>query len=177
MGTGEAVHKRALDWLGQQVSAYVARHGWPADVLEIGSRDINGTPRVLFPPSVFYVGIDLAPGKGVDIVADAVYWQPDAEYDLVICAEVLEHAPEWPGIIDTAYKALKPGGYFLMTCATGYRHEHSGITGAQKLEPGEYYRNVGADEALKAMRDAGFTQAQAWYDSGREDLRTRGLKP
>ena len=48
----------------------------PGPVVELGARDFNGSVRDLFPGAPAYVGVDLAPGAGVDVVADAADWRP-----------------------------------------------------------------------------------------------------
>lgn len=114
----------------------------PIRVLELGSRDVNGNVRDLF-PAAHYHGIDRLEGPGVDEVADACHWRPDGElYDLVLCLEMLEHA--WPRgpILLTARQALRPGGRLVITCAGEGRPIHSGIDGGPQLYVGEYYSNV-----------------------------------
>jgi SAM-dependent methyltransferase len=98
---------------------------------------------VLYPYVPLYVGVDLLPGQGVDVVADAREWRPPSwlRFDLVLCTEVLEHTPEPWRICETAFEILKPGGAFVMTCAGMKRKPHSGIDGGA-LREGEHYENV-----------------------------------
>lgn len=116
-------------------------------VLEIGSLDVNGSVRDLFPWADPYVGLDVTPGPGVDIVADATTWQPDREYDVVVCTEVLEHVEDWRGILQIIYKALRREGILILTCATLGRAPH-GQHGATSPTENEWYRNVAASEFL-----------------------------
>lgn len=112
-----------------------------ATVIEIGGRDINGTVRPLF-GNANYLSIDLYEGPGVDIVTDAANWQPDEPVDCVVCAEVLEHAPNAEQLVRQAWEWLRPGGLLIVTCATDPRPAHSAITGCL-IEPGdEFYANV-----------------------------------
>jgi hypothetical protein len=60
-------------------------------VLEFGSLDINGSVRDLFNADI-YLGVDLQGGPGVDIVADAMFFDHPIKFDCVVCCEVLEHA-------------------------------------------------------------------------------------
>ena len=111
-------------------------------VIDIGSRDVNGTCRALF-PNADYVGIDLYAGPAVDVVGNACEYTPGSLVDVVLSAECLEHAPEWQELIHAASRWLVPGGLFLMTCAGPGRDAHSHIDG-QLLREGEYYANLDA---------------------------------
>ena len=113
-------------------------------VLEIGSYDVNGTARVLFPAEAEYVGIDRRPGRGVDWVVDARYFDGRGEFDIVITTETLEHDPEPQEIIDCAERALKTGGLLVITCATTGRKPH-GNNGGPVLE-GEHFGAVSPSE-------------------------------
>jgi hypothetical protein len=66
-------------------------------VLEVGSAYVNGSVRpqieALLPAR--YVGIDLAPGPGVDVVCPVEHLPADVDADLVVSCEMLEHAENW----------------------------------------------------------------------------------
>jgi SAM-dependent methyltransferase len=124
-------------------------------VLDIGGRDINGSPRILFPNAVYTV-LDLLPGKNVHIVADAATWNPPLLWDLVLATEVFEHTPDWPKICATAWWALRPGGRFVVTTAGPGRLEHSGIDGMGRLHPGEWYQNIEPGQLEAALKEVGF---------------------
>lgn len=68
-------------------------------VLEVGSAMINGSVRpqleAMGPAS--YVGVDLAPGPGVDFVCPAERLGLEHAADLVVSCEMLEHAENWKG--------------------------------------------------------------------------------
>lgn len=87
----------------------------PRWVLDLGSYDVNGSPRGLFGPEVEYIGIELRPGPGVDIVADAATWRPASPVDWVICSSLLEHTPLAAEILDNAARMLAPGGLLVLT--------------------------------------------------------------
>lgn len=134
------MHPEALAWV-----AKVARTRGPfRSVVDAGGRDVNGSPRLLF-PHARYVAIDLHDGPGVDVVADAATWRPDQPADLVLSVEVLEHAPDPAALVTAAWEMLRPGGRLVVTCATDPRAAHSGSDGGPLL-PGEYYRNIPAEE-------------------------------
>jgi hypothetical protein len=136
-----------MAWVGQR-----ARVRPGAAVLEIGSLDINGSIRELFADSGHYHGIDIAEGPGVDEVADAARWTPPRRYDVVVCAEVLEHAPRWDQILHTAWNAVAPRGALLMTCATDPRAPHSAIDG-HAPRPEEHYKNIAAAEVQAVVEN------------------------
>lgn len=83
-------------------------------ILEIGSRDVNGTIRELFPDTERYAGIDILPGKGVDYVCTVDSWAIDS-CDLVLCIEMLEH-DKFPWItLRGVFDVLKENGYLILT--------------------------------------------------------------
>ena len=127
------------------VQRALARVPRPTRVLELGSRNVNGSVRDLFGPEVDYCGIDVRPGVGVDVVADAANFGKDYDYDLVICCEVLEHSPEGAVICANAHRVLNWGGVLIVTTAYTGRAPHSGLDGGT-LRHGEYYRNVTFDD-------------------------------
>lgn len=61
-------------------------------VLDVGSRDVNGTYRDIVPTGISYTGLDIEAGPGVDIVAPDLPWDlSDDAFDLVLCGQCLEH--------------------------------------------------------------------------------------
>lgn len=148
------MHHAALTYIAETVG--VPR---PWRVLEFGARNINGSARGLFPGAVRYLGVDIAGGSGVDLIADAATVAVGEQFDIVICAEVLEHANDdtCAGICANAHRHLVPGGMFIATMAGPGRAEHSAVDGGG-LQPGEFYRNV--DRTLLAgwLQAAGFDE-------------------
>lgn len=114
-------------------------------VLEVGSLNVNGRVRDLFPEADPYHGLDIVAGEDVDIVADARVWRPERTYDVVVSTEMLEHCPGWEAAMDNAYDALAEAGYMILTCATTGRGPHD-AHGAPTIDTRvQYYRNVGID--------------------------------
>ena len=98
------------------------------DVLEVGSCNINGTPRtVLQNVSTSYTGIDILPGNCVDIVIDAEHlldnFKP-TQFDTVVCCECLEHCLHPWIIVHAMRTVLKPGGHLWISAPTFGFPEH-----------------------------------------------------
>lgn len=132
----------------------------PLAVLELGSRDINGSPRGMLPHEQEYWGVDIAPGFGVDIIGDARIWRPGADlpaFDVCICAEVAEHCPNWQALLETAHDCLIPGGVFIFTAAGPGRAPHSAVDGGA-IRHEEYYQNVSPEALSYALEVAGFDE-------------------
>ncbi len=125
----------------------------PLSVIEVGSRDINGTARPLF-PNAQWIGLDLYPGPAVDVVCDMMDYTPDALVDLVVCCEVLEHAEGWAAMVHRMATWIKPGGRLLITCAGTGRKPHSHHDGGE-LRPGEYYGNISSTDLMIEVWAAG----------------------
>jgi hypothetical protein len=141
-------------------------------VLEVGSRDVNGSIRELLPwRASSYIGVDIAPGPCVDVVADGATFVPSEAPDLVVCMETLEHAEQAAAIVRNAAAMLlrKPGGRLLVTCATEPRAPHSGVDGGP-LQAGEFYRNVQPDELVEWATDAGLHVLEREVHLERGDL-------
>ena len=116
-------------------------------VLECGALNVNGSVREVV-TSQFHFGVDLISGTGVDHVGEFSEFRSDALNDLVVCCEVLEHSNNIDGIIVSASENLKPGGLFLITCATDGRAPH-GCNGGNVGN--EYYSNVSESEIRVAL--------------------------
>ena len=166
------LHDNAMSW----VAAHATTD--PVAVLDLGGRNVNGSPRHLFPAATVYRCLDIVHGAGVDIVADAGTWTPDAEYDVVLSTECLEHTENWRDVIGTAFAALRPGGLFIVTAAGPGRPLHSGITGEFWVQlPGEFYGNVRPDHLDAAMRSAGFVDVTVEQTFDPCDVRAAGIRP
>lgn len=165
------MHTEAMAWVAQHATAD------PVSVLDLGGRNINGTPRPLFPGATSYTVLDLLPGPGVDIVADAATWDPDGRrWDVAVCCEVCEHTSAWPQILQTAYQALRPGGNLIVTTAAPGRLPHSGIDGEQ-VRPGEWYANIDPGELKRVLTEHGFVDVQVDVQPVTADVRAVATKP
>lgn len=128
-------------------------------VLDVGSLDLNGNNQYLF-DECGYIGIDLLPGKNVDIACKGHELQlPNATFDTIISTECFEHDPFYEQTILNINRMLKPGGVFLFSCATTGRPEH----GTRRTTPhdapfthefgdwGDYYKNLEEADIRQAI--------------------------
>jgi SAM-dependent methyltransferase len=140
-------HPAQLEFVGllsEALKPYFRR----SRVLEVGSLDVNGSIRGLF-TDCDYSGLDVAPGKGVDVVCEGhKYDAADGSFDTVISCEAMEHNPYWEGTFRNMVRLCRPGGVVIMTCATIGRPEHGTARGDADSSPltvglgWNYYRNL-----------------------------------
>lgn len=138
--------------------------------LDVGGADVNGSARRLVDSTTRRVnnwtGLDIAPGPGVDIVADArkpVLGDDVGAYHVVLCTEVFEHVLDWSSIVISIFDWLAPGGVAVMTCASTGRRPH-GARGAMDPEPDEWYKNVSPSELDSVLKVAGFEEFCVQYN-------------
>lgn len=89
-------------------------------VLEIGSRNINGSLRPyvesLEPKS--YVGIDIIDGPGVDKICgveELVDTLGEQEFNIIIATELIEHVQDWRTAIHNIKKICNLNGIIIIT--------------------------------------------------------------
>lgn len=146
------------------VAATAGRVGPVGSVLELGGRNINGSVRSSF-PGADYLSVDISPGPDVDVVCDATTYRPDRRFDVVVCCEVLEHVEQPDLFVATAWEALRPGGWLILTMACPPRPAHSGFDG-NELRPGEHYRNVDPDMLAGWLADWKDVEVEPHHDRG-----------
>jgi SAM-dependent methyltransferase len=82
-------------------------------IYDIGSRDARGRYAFGAPPAgAKLLCVDIAPGPGVDVVADAhdLGIVPDGSVDCVLAVGVLLHCKFPQQVIDEFYRVLRPNG-------------------------------------------------------------------
>jgi SAM-dependent methyltransferase len=93
--------------------------GENAKILEVGSRDVNGTTKeVLSRRAREYIGIDIFEGRGVDKILDvkALTNSFDVQsFNVVTSTEMLEHCDDWQWALFQMVAVLKIGGILLIT--------------------------------------------------------------
>lgn len=99
-------------------------------VLDVGSRNYNGSikPLVMHYNPQEYIGIDVTPGRGVDLTLSATQITEhfgERSFDIIICLEMLEHTADWRTAVLSMKKALRPGGRLILTTrSVGYPCHH-----------------------------------------------------
>ncbi|MBO4335973.1 MAG: class I SAM-dependent methyltransferase [Desulfovibrio sp.] len=114
-----------MEWFVENyLMKITTKRSHPISVLDVGSCDVNGSYKPLFPkPQFSYVGLDMAAGKNVDIVPRMPYsWTEirDDSYDVIISGQCFEHV-EFPWVLfEEMARILKPNG---LLCVITPRHQ------------------------------------------------------
>ena len=131
-----------LNGLARAVAETFSLHG---PILEVGSYQVPGQEalanlRPLFPGRK-YIGMDVRPGPGVDLVADVEELpQASSSIGTVVALSTFEHVPHfWRGF-DEVRRVLRPDGV-LVVSVPFYLHIHA--------YPNDYWRFT--PEALKLL--------------------------
>lgn len=157
-------------------------------VLEVGSKNINGSPRKYF-WFCNYTGIDISKGKGVDVVADVTWtigwgseqWLQDLmspQYGVVISTEMLEHCEDWEKALYTMYYLLNPGGLLIITCASDDREPHGTDEHHPEASPDTngYYRNISKGDFKSVLPSYLFELYILMNARDKQDLYFYGIK-
>ena len=153
------MHAAAMEWIQAHATADTVR------VLDVGGRQINGTPRALFPNATEYVVVDLVEHPSVDLVADVLALQPGRRsrasraavkassmgtFDVVVYAEVAEHSADWQQHLQVMMQLLNADGRLIITAANQHRVPHSSVDGGA-LRDDEYYENLTRADLMDAL--------------------------
>lgn len=107
------------NWVRASKLEYISNSG---RVLEIGSKDINGTVRQYFNDAYEYIGIDMEEGNNVDIVLDSHSIGFDNRvsglFDIIICLETLEHDNDFFCTLQNIKYSLRKNGFFFLSTPT-----------------------------------------------------------
>ena len=106
-------------------------------VVDIGSLDINGSYRVLFPKST-YIGVDIVEGPNVDVIMGSKEWDKLKDVDIVISGQTLQHVEDIPKLMKSIFDVLKIDG---MLCI---------------IAPSAGRKSISKEEMMKTVSDAGF---------------------
>ena len=96
-------------------------------ILDVGSYDVNGTLKPIFKNGT-YIGLDMAEGPNVDVVAPAneIPFCKD-HFDIIISSSCFEHDDFfWLTFLEMC-RVLKSGGFIYINApSAGPYHEHPG---------------------------------------------------
>ena len=149
------MHQSVINWVRDNHHLW----SWSSSglFLELGSLDVNGTPRNYVPDHVLYVGLDLQVGPAVDVQANARRIPfPNESFDAVICCEMLEHDLMFWKSLSEACRVLIPTGSLIITAR--------GIDFPLHDHPYDYYRFT-VDSMLHLLPMLGFKVIRVEPDS------------
>jgi hypothetical protein len=154
-------------------------------VLDIGSLDINGNNHYLF-EDYTYVGVDVGPGKNVDVIAKGHEYKSETLFDVVISSECFEHDMFYVETIKNCIDLTKPEGLFTFTCASEGRPEHGTNRSKPQDAPllpfldedwGDYYKNLNESDIREIFNpEEIFSEYYFEYNPDAKDLYFWGIK-
>ncbi|QDT40356.1 hypothetical protein Pan241w_04120 [Gimesia alba] len=146
-------------------------------VLEVGSRNINGSVRDEFINSD-YTGIDAEAGPDVDQICLGHEFQSDpGSFDVVCSNETFEHDPYAAQTVSHMLTLLRPGGLFFMTCAGEGRKEHGTTrTGTRYGPDANFYQNVSLPLFLSWIQETIFEELYLKHNRQASDLYCYAIK-
>jgi SAM-dependent methyltransferase len=155
-----------------------------AEILEVGSYDVNGSIRALFSKAESYTGVDLCPGPGVDLVSLGHELDlPAAQYDGTISGECFEHDQYWALTFQNMIRMTRPGGLVVFSCASVGRPEHGTVRTRAQESPGtqsqgmDYYRNLTQSDFEREVElNREFVSWRFWYLQSSFDLYFAGVR-
>ncbi len=120
--------------------------------------DVNGSvrPRIESYKPGEYIGVDIVPGRRVDVICDATKivekFGPDS-FDIVISTELIEHIRDWRSAIHNIKAVCKPGGTILITTRSFGFQYHGYPYDFWRYEPEDMSRIFGDCVIEKIERD------------------------
>lgn len=140
------MHKSLMSWLNKIQSLH---HGlfYGKRVLEVGSMNINGSPRELF-HDCDYIGVDHRPGKGVDVVCLG-HEYTDEPFDVVLTTSTLEHDPFWKETLANMVLLTKIGGSMIVCTVSKDYPPHCTDTSPED----QYYENRETSEIIGTITE------------------------
>jgi SAM-dependent methyltransferase len=134
-------------------------------ILELGSLNINGTPRIFF-ENCEYVGVDRISGRDVDVVCNAHEFKSKTKFDVIISTEMLEHDKYADLTIKNAWKLLKKGGVMIITTANINRPIHFDWVGEDN-----HYENISRDRVVSWAKKIKVKNKYIEEDEQKQDIR------
>ena len=95
-------------------------------VLDVGSYNVNGSLKYLMPEAWKYIGLDIVPGPGVDVVMTdfTKFPVPSESVDLVVSVSCFQYVENPFKLMRQLYDCVKPGG-MIFICAS--HNERTGL--------------------------------------------------
>ncbi|KKM01686.1 hypothetical protein LCGC14_1791930 [marine sediment metagenome] len=148
-----------------------------ADVLDVGSLDINGNNRYLF-TNCNIVGIDLEKGRNVDVVTEVHKYISSKKFDVIVCTEMLEHDYYWQESLKRMLELLRKGGLLLLTAAGPNRPEHGTTKAEPQFSPftNNHYRNVSVEDLQECLPSDKLQKWHIGYRRDKHDIYFYGIK-
>ncbi|MEO8439428.1 MAG: methyltransferase domain-containing protein [Spartobacteria bacterium] len=122
------MHLSSYDRMAEFCREYLTgRENEKLTIIDLGSCDYNGSYRPIFDRKPWrYVGVDLTPGKNVDLVLrEAYHWREleSESVDVLVSGQTFEHTEFlWETILEIT-RVLKPAGLCcIIAPATGAEH-------------------------------------------------------
>jgi SAM-dependent methyltransferase len=145
----------------------------PLRILDVGSQDVNGSYREIFSASPWtYTGLDMTPGKNVDIVLRTPYTWTEvagASADVVVSGQAFEHIQYfWITMLEIA-RVLTPGGICcILAPSSGPEHRYP--FDCWRFYPDGMaalaaYAHLETLEAVTQWTDLGDAESDCWHDS------------
>ena len=128
-------------------------------VLEVGSKYVNGSVRPLienFCKPKEYIGIDVEPGKYVDVILPAerlIDYFGSESFDVVISTETLEHVRDWRLVVNNMKTVLRRGGFIYITTRSYGFPYHSYPYDYWRYEIADMIRIFKDFEIIKLVKD------------------------
>ena len=155
------MHSSVYEWVGKVVAEYNLAG---RSTIEVGSQDVNGSIRPHFTGS--YVGVDLAPGKGVDRVENSEHLSDGNNYwSNVVSLETLEHCLHpWRAVNEMA-RICQHGGHVLLS-ARGFDQRGCGEPHGFPVDAFRYselsMRTLAEDAGLEVLECLADPEGPGW---------------
>jgi len=151
-------------------------------ILDVGSLDLNGCNRYLFTDGV-YLGLDIAPGKNVDIISK-IHEAPfrDGLFNVVCSTSALEHDMFWRQSIPKMVNLLCPGGLMFFSCGHkwfehGTSKSHTWASATSNISGWkDYYHNLTEAEVRSVIDLTMFSSYEFSLSEDQLDLQFWGIR-
>jgi SAM-dependent methyltransferase len=127
-----------------------------------GNGEIPLLMKAEYPGLGKYVGVDLSPvavQKNRSLVPNGEFQVLDIEqgvlptrFELIICCEVIEHLENWDSAFENLSKMLKPGGFLIVSCPTGFLYATERAFGHTKHPTLGDLRRLAANHGLQVRK-------------------------